>query len=183
MEKKTVKQQMMEYLIAFGKMYQLPTPSADYLEKIQAALHAEKKKWRLQDFHRVLTILLKDDKYAVSAQFGKYPTINDYFRIKKQIDSAEFYEALSAYLSGCYWEKEHIAAIATPEQRNAITLAGGLENLYTRATGDMPTPIYKLVDIVAENELEAPAELIDTEHRISGPATLKQILNKNQINT
>ena len=39
----------------------------------------------------------------------------------------------------------------------------------------MPTPVYKLVDIVAENESEAPTELIDTGHRIGAPTTLKQI--------
>ena len=54
-------------------------------------------------------------------------------------------------------------------------MAGGLKNLYQRATGDVPTPVYKLVDIITEYEAEAPTERIDTTHRIGGPATMKQI--------
>ena len=39
----------------------------------------------------------------------------------------------------------------------------------------MPTPVYKLVDIITEYEAEAPTERIDTTHRIGGPTTMKQI--------
>lgn len=173
---------MTELLIKFGRMFQLPEPPAEYVDSIYNALHGQN--WTVKQFAAILNQLVTDKAYTEqSARFGKYPMISDYLRVKKQSESKEFYESLSAYLSGCYWEKENIASLATPEQRNAITLAGGLENLYQRATGNMPTPVYKLIDIITENELEAPAELIDTEHRISGPATLKQILNKNQINT
>lgn len=176
---KTVKQKMLESLIAFGKMYQLPTPSADYLETLQAALHSDTQngqpKWRLHDFHKVLNLLLRDDKYAECARFGRYPTVHDFFRIRKQIDSNDFYTALSMYLSGAWWEKDRVLSLASPAQANAIMQAGGLSCLYERAHGDIPTPVYKLVDMIAQNESEAPTEIIDTEHRIEKPQTLKQI--------
>ena len=172
---KTIKQKMMESLIAFGKMYQLPTPSAEYLETLQAVLDAYK--WRLSEFNNVLNQLLKDNKYADFARFGKYPTIHDFLRIKQMFVSKKFYDALGSYLSGNWWEKDNVIALASPTQTNAIMQAGGLENLYRRATGDMPTPVYKLIDVVAENESEVPTELIDTEHRICSPTTLKQIIN------
>ena len=67
--------------------------------------------------------------------------ISDYLRIKKHSDSKEFYDSLSAYLSGDWWEKDNVLALASPAQANAILQAGGLSNLFQRATGDMPTPI------------------------------------------
>lgn len=172
---KTVKQRMLESLIAFGRLFQLPPPQADYFETLRAALH--NYSWRLSEFNEVLNILVKDEKYIEFARFGKYPLISDYLRIRQQLKSKPFYDSLSAYLSGCYWEKENILALASPAQKNAILQAGGLENLYQRATGDMPTPVYKLVDIVAENESEAPTELIDTDHRIGAPTTMKKIID------
>lgn len=160
----------------FGVLYQLPTPDPEYVLAIQQYLSTNK--WRLCDLSNALNTLTKDEKYAESAKFGRYPTINDFLRVKQRSKSKEFYDALSAYLSGCYWEKETIIALASPAQKNAILQAGGLENLYQRATGDMPTPVYKLVDIVAENESEAPVELIDTAHRIGAPTDLKKFLEK-----
>lgn len=178
---KTPRQYMTELLIKFGRMFQLPEPPAEYVDSIYNALHGQN--WTVKQFAAVLNQLVTDEKYTEqTARFGKYPMMSDYLRLNKQSKSKEFYESLSAYLSGCYWEKEHIAAIATPEQKNAITMAGGLENLYTRANGDIPTPVYKLIDIVTENESEAQTDLIDTDHRIGAPTTLKQIANKNQIN-
>lgn len=162
----------------FGTLYQLPTPDPEYVVGIQEYLSTQR--WKLSDLSNALNTLIKDEKYAESAKFGKYPTINDFLRVKQRSKSKEFYDALSAYLSGCYWEKETIAALASPAQKNAILQAGGLENLYQRATGDIPTPVYKLVDIVAENESEAPVELIDTTHRISAPTDLKKFLEKNK---
>lgn len=173
---KTPRQYMTEYLISFGRMFQLPEPPAEYIDAIYNALHAYK--WTLKQFANVLNQLIHDEKYAETARFGKYPTINDFIRIKKQTESRPFYEALSAYLSGAFWEKDNVIALATPTQQNAITLAGGLKNLYNRATGDVPTPIYKLVDIVANNESESPEELIDTQHRIGRPLTIQQISAK-----
>ena len=171
---KTAKQYMLEYLEAFGKMFNLPEPEAAYLETIQEALHV--KGWKLSEFSAVLNALTIDDKYAESARFGKYPMLYDYLRIKKRIDSKEFYDSLSAYLSGCWWEKETVLALATPEQSNALLAAGGLSRLYDRATGDIPTPVNKLIDIVAEHEEEAPTQTIDTSHRIGAPNSLKQII-------
>lgn len=162
----------------FGVLCQLPTPDPEYVIGIQEYL--SNQGWRLSELTSVLNALLKDEKYAESAKFGRYPMIQDFLRIKKRYDSKPFYESLSAYLSGCYWEKENILALASPAQANAIMQAGGLENLYQRATGDMPTPVYKLVDMIAENESEAPTEVIDTDHRISAPTTLKQIGKENQ---
>ncbi|MBR2028249.1 MAG: hypothetical protein IKA10_04570 [Oscillospiraceae bacterium] len=173
---KTPRQYMTEYLISFGRMFQLPEPPAEYIDAIYNALHAYQ--WTLKQFANVLNQLIHDEKYAETARFGKYPTINDFIRIKKQTESRPFYEALSAYLSGAFWEKDNVIALATPTQQNAITLAGGLKNLYNRATGDVPTPIYKLVDIVANNESESPEELIDTQHRIGRPLTIQQISAK-----
>lgn len=173
---KTPKQYMTEYLISFGRMFQLPEPPAEYIDAIYNALHTYQ--WTLKQFATVLNQLIHDEKYAETARFGKYPTINDFIRIKKQTESRPFYEALSAYLSGAFWEKDNVIALATPTQQNAITLAGGLKNLYNRATGDVPTPIYKLVDIVANNESESPEELIDTQHRIGRPLTIQQISAK-----
>ena len=157
----------------FGVLYQLPTPDPEYVVSIQEYLSAEK--WQLTELTSVLNALLKDEKYAESAKFGKYPTIPDFLRIKKRSDSKEFYNSLSAYLSGDWWEKDNVLALASPAQANAILQAGGLSNLFQRATGDMPTPVYKLVDMIAENESEVPTELIDTDHRIGAPTTLKQI--------
>ena len=159
----------------FGILSQLPTPDPEYVVSIQEYLSAQK--WRLTDLSNVLNVLLKDEKYAESAKFGKYPTIHDFLRIKQRFDSKEFYDALSSYLSGNWWEKDNVLALVSPAQANAIMQAGGLSNLYQRATSDMPTPVYKLVDVVAENESEVPTELIDTEHRIGSPTTLKQIMN------
>lgn len=178
---KTPRQYMTEYLISFGRMFQLPEPPAEYIDAIYNALHTYQ--WTLKQFANVLNQLVHDEKYAETARFGKYPTINDFIRIKKQMESHEFYSTLSAYLSGAWWEKEQIMQIATTAQKNAIALAGGLDNLYQRATCDVPTPVYKLVDIVTTNESESPEELIDTQHRIGKPTSMTQIisqLNKNQ---
>lgn len=160
----------------FGILSQLPTPDPEYVVSIQEYLSAQK--WRLTDLSNVLNFLLKDEKYAESAKFGKYPTIHDFLRIKQRVDSKEFYDALSSYLSGNWWGKDAVLALATPAQYNAITMAGGLSNLYQRATSDTPTPVYKLVDIVAENESETPIEFIDVSHRIGNPMMLKQLANK-----
>lgn len=178
---KTVKQRMMESLIAFGKMYQLPMPTADYLETLQAALHAYK--WRLSEFNNVLNLLLKDDKYAEFARFGKYPTIHDYLRIKQRINSKPFYDSLSAYLSGDWWEKDNVLALASPAQATAIMQAGGLTTLYQRATSDRAIPVYKLVDIVAENESATPTEATDTGHRLGAPTTMKLSLARCVLNS
>ena len=172
---KTVKQKMMESLIAFGKLYQLQNPSQEYFETLRIVLH--ENKWRLSEFNNVLNLLLKDEKYADAARFGKYPTINDFFRIRQQTRSKPFYDALSAYLSGGWWEKDTVLMLASPAQINAITASGGLSKLYERANGEMSTPVYKLVDIISQNEAEAPAELIDIKHRIGAPQTLQQITN------
>ena len=157
----------------FGVLYQLPTADPEYVLGIQEYLSAQR--WRLSELSNALNALLKDEKYAESAKFGKYPTIPDFLRVKRRSDSKPFYDALSAYLSGCFWEKRNICTLASPAQANAILQAGGLESLYQRATSDMPTPVYKLVDMIAENESEVPTELIDTDHRIGAPTTLKQI--------
>lgn len=162
----------------FGVLYQLPTPDPEYVVGIQEYLSVQG--WRLSELSSVLNALVKDEKYAESAKFGKYPTINDFLRIKAQKDSQPFYESLTSYLSGCFWEKENVLKYASPAQANAIMMAGGLSNLYQRATGDMPTPVYKLVDIITEYEAEAPTEKIDTTHRIGGPATMKQITTKRE---
>ena len=162
----------------FGILYQLPTPDPEYVVSIQEYLSGQK--WRLSELGYVLNALLKDEKYAESARFGKYPTINDFLRINTQRESKSFYYALSSYLSGNWWEKDNVLALATPAQINAIMQAGGLSNLYQRATGDKSTPVYKLVDIIAENESEVPTELIDTDHRIGAPTTLKPIFKQGE---
>lgn len=147
---KTAKQYLMESLIIFGQMFQLPKPSPEYLESIQVALRAYG--WTVGDFKKVLWQLVKDDSYAESARFGKYPTIHDFLRVKKQLEAQPFYTALSAYLSGDWFVKEHINKIATPAQKDALLMSGGLENLYARATDEKSTPIYKLLNLVANNE-------------------------------
>lgn len=157
----------------FGVLYQLPAPDPEYVIAVQEYLSAHK--WKLSELNGALNALLKDEKYAETARFGKYPAISDFFRVKQQIDSKPFYDALSSYLSGNWWEKDDILALATPEQMNAIETSGGLSKLYERANGEMATPVYKLVDIVAQNESEAPTETIDNSHRIGAPQTLKQI--------
>lgn len=172
----TPKQYVLLYLERFGKAFQLPSPSADYVETILMALH--ERNWKLSDFSKVLNTLLTDDKYAESARFGKYPMLYDFLRVKHRLESKDFYDSLAAYLSGCWWEKETVLALATPEQSNALIAAGGLSRLYERATGDIPTPIHKLLDIVSEHEEEAPNTTIDTDHRIGAPQTIKQIILK-----
>lgn len=180
---KTPRQYMTELLIKFGRMFQLPEPPAEYVDAIYTALHGQN--WTVKQFAIALNILVSDKNYTEqSARFGKYPMISDFLRTKQKNDSKEFYNSLSAYLSGDWWEKENVLALASPAQANAILQAGGLSNLFQRATGDMPTPVYKLVDMIAENESEAPTELIDTDHRIGAPTTLKQISEeKRQKNT
>lgn len=173
---KTAKQHMLESLEAFGKLFQLPRPTPEYIEAIQIALQANK--WMLSDFNNALNKLTQDESYAELARFGKYPTIYDFLRVKKQNESSRFYQTLGAYLAGNWWEKETILQIATPAQINAITLAGGLENLYQRATGEKSTPVYKLLEFVTKNETETPTELIDTEHRIGAPQSMHQIINQ-----
>lgn len=173
---KTVKQIMMEELIVFSKLCQLPLPEPVYLQAIMKGLHDYK--WNLGDFKRALRYLTQDDSYAENAKFGRYPTLHDFLRVKKQADSQHFYRALSLYLAGDWWEKDTIKQIATPEQANAIYLSGGLENLYARATGDKPTPVYKLVEIVAKNEADSPVQIIDNSHRIGAPASMKQIMDE-----
>lgn len=164
---------IIEMFTKFGVLCQLPAPDPEYMIAIQEYLSAQR--WRLSELNNVLNQLLKDEKYAEFARFGKYPIVHDFLRIKQKMDSKPFYDALSTYLSGAWWEKDRVLSLASPAQANAIMQAGGLSNLYQRATADMPTPVYKLVDIVAQNESEAPTELIDTEHRIEKPQTLKQI--------
>lgn len=171
---KTSRQYITEALIRFGRLFQLPEPQAEYVDAIHNALHTQK--WKLSTLLNVLNRLSTDQAYAETARFGKYPTIYDYLRIEKQLKSANFYQVLTSYLSGNWWEKETIFELATEQQENAITLAGGLENLYNRATSDIPTPVYKLVDIVAQNESEAPEQLIDTSHRIGQPTPMAQIM-------
>lgn len=159
----------------FGVLCQLSAPDPEYVIAIQEYLSIHH--WKLSELNKVLNTLLKDEKYIETARFGKYPTINDLFRIKQQIDSKPFYDALSSYLSGNWWEKENILALATPEQMNAIATSGGLSKLYERANGEMATPVYKLVDIVAQNESESPTEIIDTTARIGAPVEFNQIEN------
>ena len=182
---KTTKQKMLDSLEAFGKLYQLPPVPVDYFETLRAALH--NYGWHLSEFNAALNILVKDEKYAETARFGKYPTINDYIRVRQQSQSKPFYESLSAYLAGAWWEKDNVIALANPAQQNALLLSGGLSNLYARATGEKATPVYKLLEIVAENEAEAPVERIDTEHRIGGPVSMKQIMSsikrENNVNS
>lgn len=177
---KTPRQYMTEFLIQFGRMFQLPEPPAEYIDAIYTALH--EYNWTIRQFAQVLNELVKDETYTEqSARFGKYPMISDYMRIKQKSASKPFYDALSAYLSGSWWEKDNIMALATPTQANAIMQAGGLKNLYERATGDMPTPVYKLINIVSENESEAPQEIIDIKHRINAPTTLQKMLKNESV--
>lgn len=182
---KTTKQKMLESLEAFGRLFQLPPPPIEYFETLRAALH--NYGWKLSDFNAALNMLVKDEKYTETARFGKYPLISDYLRVKQISKSKLFYEALSAYLSGCWWEKDNILALATPAQENALMMAGGLSGLYQRATSDIATPVYKLIDIVTERESEAPTERIDMEHRIGAPTSMKQIINtikrENNVNS
>ena len=173
---KTTKQKMLESLEAFGRLFQLPSPPIEYFETLRTALH--NYGWRLSEFNSVLNILVKDEKYAEIARFGKYPLISDYLRIRQQLKSKPFYETLSAYLSGCWWEKDNVLALASPAQENAIMMAGGLSNLYNRANSEKATPVYKLADIIAENESNAPTERIEITQRIGGPAPLQQITQK-----
>ena len=172
---KTAKQKMLESLETFGKLFQLPPVPADYFETLHMALH--NYGWMLSEFNAALNVLVKDEKYTESARFGKYPLIADFLRVRQYSKTKPFYEALAAYLSGAWWEKDTVLALATPTQENAIMLAGGLSNLYQRATGDVATPVYKLINLVTENESKAPTERIDTTNRISGPQTFKQILD------
>ena len=182
---KTPKQYMTESLIKFGRLFQLPEPPAEYIDAIYNALHCYH--WSLKQFVTVLNQLVNDPKYTETARFGKYPTLYDFLHTKTKLDSKPFYDALSAYLSGDWWAKDDVLALATTEQINAISAAGGLSKLYERANGEMATPVYKLVDIVSENETEAPVELIDTEHRIGGPVSMKQIMSsikrENNVNS
>lgn len=171
---KTARQYITEALIKFGRLFQLPEPQAEYVDAIHNALHA--KKWKLSTFMDVLNSMTTDQNYAETARFGKYPTIYDYLRIEKQRKSANFYQVLTSYLGGNWWEKEIVLELATEQQINAITMAGGLENLYNRATSDTPTPVYKIVDIVAQNETESPEQLIDTSHRIGQTTPIAQIM-------
>lgn len=182
---KTAKQYMIEYLIMFGRKCQLPEPTAEYIDAIFTAFHQDYPKWSLKMFFLVLEQLTKDEKYAESARYGKYPMFFDFYRVRKQLGSKPFYDALSAYLSGDWWEKDNILALATPEQLNAIMLSGGLQRLFERANSEMATPVYKLIDIVAENEADSPVERIDTEHRIGAPQSMKQIMSdlKNKENS
>lgn len=173
---KTARQYMTEYLISFGKMYQLNRPEPEYIETIQRALRTYG--WKVSDFQKALKQLLQDDSYAELARFGKYPTIHDFLRVKQRLDSKPFYDALSAYLAGAWWEKETLLALATPAQSNALLLAGGLKNLYARATGDMSIPVYKLLDIVATKESENPTEPVDFSNRIGTTSSLQQITEK-----
>ena len=159
----------------FGILFQLPAPDPEYVMAIQEFLSS--KHWKLSDLEKAFTQLVADEIYVETAKFGKYPTINDFLRVRQQTESQPFYRALSAYLAGDWWEKDTINQIATPEQRNAILLAGGLENLHARATGEKPTAIHKLLEIVAQNVAESPTELIDTSHRIGAPSTMEQIVD------
>lgn len=178
---KTTKQYMGEQLIIFANLFQLPNPTMEYIESLQIALRSYG--WTLGDFRKALSQLTRDDAYAETARFGKYPTIHDFLRIKKQTDNQPFYTALGAYLAGDWWAKETVTQLATPEQNNALVLSGGLDNLYNRANGEKSTPVYKLVELVAKNESEAPLEKIDTTNRIGGPAAMYQItdLTKGKI--
>lgn len=170
---KTARQYMTELLIKFGYAFQLPEPQAEYIDTIYNALH--ENKWTIKEFANVLNILVSDTEYSKSARFGKYPILYDFLRIKKQIKSKDFYDTLSSYLSGEWWKKDEILAIATEAQMNAITTSGGLSKLYERANGEMSTPVYKLMDIVSRNESDSPTEIIGTDNRIGAPKTLKQI--------
>lgn len=173
---KTAKQYMLESLEAFGKLFQLPDPTPEYLETIQMALRSHK--WKLSQFINALNALTQDERYAEASRFGKYPTIYDYLRIDRQIRSKNFYDALSSYLSGNWWKREIVLELATPAQMNAIESAGGLKKLYERANNDLPTPVYKLVDVVAQNESEAPTKTITTAMRIGAIKPIKQIMQQ-----
>lgn len=171
---KTSLQAVTEAFIKFGKLYQLDRPEPEYIDLVIEALRSHG--WKVKDFMNTLNQLVHDDKYAECAKFGKYPTIHDFLRVKHRLESKDFYDSLAAYLSGCWWEKETVLALATPEQSNALIAAGGLSRLYERATADIPTPVHKLLDIVSEHEEEAPNTTIDTDHRIGAPQTIKQII-------
>lgn len=179
---KTPRQYLTEFLIKFGRMFQLPEPPAEYVDAIYNALHDYG--WTIKQFVLVLNTLVKDTKYTEqSARFGKYPMISDYLRIKQRIDSKPFYDSLSAYLSGDWWEKDNVLALASPAQATAIMQAGGLTTLYQRATSDRAIPVYKLVDIVAENESATPTEATDTGHRLGASTTMKLSLARCVLNS
>lgn len=168
-EKKTAIQYMQEILNKFRILMQLPPLEPEYIVCIQMELRA--RKWRLSDFKKAVDSLMQDEKYAAEARFGKYPTIQDFLRVRSTTASKAFYAALARYLQGDWWEKETVLNLATGPQLNALTLAGGLGNLYDRAHADYATPINKLLDLVAENEGEAPVEIIDEKRQLAAPIT------------
>ena len=93
----------------FGVLYQLPAPDPEYVIAVQEYLSAHK--WKLSELNGALNALLKDEKYAETARFGKYPAISDFFRVKQQIDSKlakEYNKAIYfclAYLTSIHHEK------------------------------------------------------------------------------
>jgi hypothetical protein len=146
------KNYLTQLLFVFGKLFQLSKPEAEYIEALYMALH--NYGWTTADLKRVINELTRDEKYVEISRFGKYPTIADFVRVKHELDSKPFYDALRAYLSGDWWMKEEIWELATDEQKIAIEYNGGLTKLWERATDSTSKqiPVYKLIESVQKSE-------------------------------
>lgn len=152
------KNYLTQLLYVFGKLFQLPKPDVEYIEALYVALH--NYGWTTTDLKRVINQLTRDEKYIDVARFGKYPTISDFVRVKHELDSKPFYNALRAYLSGDWWMKEDVLELATDEQRIAIGYNGGLEKMWEKATDSSKAiPVYKIIESVQKSEPEQQKDM------------------------
>ena len=70
--------QMTQAFIKFGKLFQLPEPTAEYVQAIQQEL--SDKKWTIGRLQDALEWLKYDTGYNEASRYNKYPTICDLYR-------------------------------------------------------------------------------------------------------
>lgn len=70
--------QVTQAFVKFGKLFQLPEPSAEYVQAIQVEL--SKDKWTIKRLGNALNWLKGDVEYNITARYNKYPTICDIYR-------------------------------------------------------------------------------------------------------
>lgn len=70
--------QITQMFVKFGKLFQLPEPSAEYVQAIQEEL--SDNTWTIERLVDALDWLKGDTEYNISARYNKYPTICDIYR-------------------------------------------------------------------------------------------------------
>jgi len=76
--------QITQLFTKFGKLFQLPEPSAEYITAIQEELSGNK--WTIKRIQVALEWLKYDNGYNDASRYNKYPTICDIYRADAEVN-------------------------------------------------------------------------------------------------